>query len=175
MSAAVSLSVTQDPTAPTPSMPTCAGQSGQCAAQETCGNGVDDDCNGLADRCDPACNGCTDDFLEPNDYPYNVPTLSAGNFTNLKLCPCRTDWYALSLSAGQQVSMHLAISDGGPITLQLYRAKDVSQSGPAPVASTSSMNGAADLSYTADQAGTYDLHVAPVQTDATATYTLTVK
>jgi hypothetical protein len=83
-SSPVQVVVAQDASAPAPSEPSC---SGECFAAEDCDSEIDDDCNDLADGCDPACNGCADDELEPNDIPFSVPLLGDGTHS---LDICRT-------------------------------------------------------------------------------------
>src|SRR6185295_16336940 len=95
--------VTQDPAALAPSPKTCT-ITPACLPKENCTNSTDDNCDGLIDACDPQCNGCTDDDLEPNDKAFNVPSLAVGTYANLKICPCRPDFFAFNVAMGKTIS-----------------------------------------------------------------------
>ena len=166
------LEVAQDTGAPEPSDATCSGDG--CAADEDCGNQVDDDCNALADECDPACNGCTDDQLEPNDVPFAVPALVDGTH-ELALCPCREDWFAFDVVAGGAIGAtatfeHAAID----IDLQLFRRVDAEAGTDSPVASSMTTGDQEQIEYTPADAGTYYLRVYSFSNDDAGSYLLNV-
>src|SRR5439155_21886824 len=96
----VTLMVTKDAAAPIPASPTCLGmEMPVCTTEDTasgnCSDGMDNDCDGYTDACDPSCNGCVDDALGPNWVPFFVPMVTAGTYS-LQLCPCRNDWFAFA-------------------------------------------------------------------------------
>ena len=166
------LEVVQDAGAPEPPDPTCSGNG--CAAEEDCGNQVDDDCNALADQCDPACNGCVDDELEPNDVPFAVPALADGEY-ELALCPCRDDWFAFDLAAGGGIGATASFQhDGIDIDLQLFRQADAEAGIDSPVASSATTMDQEQITYTAAGAGTYYLRVYSFHNDGAGSYLLDV-
>lgn len=164
--------VEQDGEAPEPPDPTCGGD--ECAAEEDCGNQVDDDCNALADDCDPGCNGCPDDQLEPNDVPFAVPELADGTH-ELEICPCRDDWFAFDVAAGGSIGAtatfeHVAID----IDLQLFRRADAEQGTDSPVASSATIMDTERINYSGAAAGTYYLRVFSFDGAGAGSYVLTV-
>ena len=163
--------VGHDAEAPEPPEPTC---SGECAGEENCGNDFDDDCNALADGCDPACNGCPDDSREPNDVPFSVPALDDGTYT-LDICPCREDWFAFELAEGDEISAGADFdNDEIDIDLQIFRAEDAELGLDNPLASSITTSDNEQVSYTAGGAGSYYLRVYSIQAGASGSYQLHV-
>lgn len=171
-SAQADVEVAQEADAPEPPEPTCSGE--QCAADEDCGNGVDDDCNALADECDSACNGCADDDLEPNDVPFAVPPLEDGSY-DLDICPCREDWFAFELPDGGAITAMATFEhDAIDIDLQLFEAADAEMGLDNPVATSMTTNDSERIDYTATSAGTYYLRVYSFRTGSSGSYGLDI-
>jgi hypothetical protein len=174
----VDISVANDSGASEPADGRCSGTDGTpCAEAEVCGDsgGVDEDCNGYANECDTACNGCIDDAFEPNDVPIDVPMIAAGSYT-MQICPCRDDWFAFQRERFQTINAtatfnSLAIN----INLRLYRAAP-GGSGviDPPVATDFSGGDSESISYTVDEAGLYYLQVYSPVGDEVGSYSLTV-
>jgi hypothetical protein len=164
--------VEQDGEAPEPPDPTCGGD--ECAAEEDCGNQFDDDCNALADDCDPACNGCPDDQLEPNDVPFAVPELADGTH-ELEICPCREDWFAFDVPAGGSIDATSTFEHSTiDIDLQLFRRADAEEGTDSSVASSATTTDTERIEYTAASGGTYYLRVYSFRDDGAGSYVLTV-
>lgn len=105
-------SIVFDPGAPPVSgATTCDGSdpAGCIGATEICGNGRDDDCNGLRDDLDPACATCMDDVLEPNNDT-EAPRVDPGRYENLKICPGNQDYYGLFVREGETLNVRLFFS-----------------------------------------------------------------
>jgi hypothetical protein len=172
ISAPTEVAVTQNPSALEPEQATCT--EGDCATAEICDNQQDDDCDGLEDACDPGCNGCTDDFLEPNDTPFGVPILASGSYHELQICPCRDDWYALSLGEGERVDATIQfVASAIDIDLKLFKAADAEQDDGAPVAQSAGIESSEEIDYTATTAGVYYLRVYAYQAEeANGSYAL---
>lgn len=104
--------VTFDPAAPPVlGARTCSGAdpAGCANAVEICGNGRDDDCNGLVDDEDPACRACQDDVLEPNDDP-GAPRIEPGRYEDLKICPLNQDYYGVFARRGEIIDARIAFT-----------------------------------------------------------------
>lgn len=83
--------------------PLCDGAArDRCAASEDCANGVDDDCDGLADAADPACSDCPVDPLEPND-DLGAPRVEPGRYSELAVCDGDVDVLPVRARAGQRL------------------------------------------------------------------------
>jgi hypothetical protein len=109
ISPATKITVVQDPTAPAPSDAECLGmEQPTCVSESTsgadCSDGIDNDCNGLVDMCDPGCNQCVDDAFGPNNSPFLVPMVSAGTYS-MQICPCTDDWFAFASFTSRPRSM----------------------------------------------------------------------
>lgn len=165
---------TLDPGAPEPSMPTCSASGGPtCDGPEICANGdVDDDCNGLADSCDTACNGCIDDVLEPNDVAVDVSMITSGDHT-LQICPCRNDWFAYARTAGQRITVTATFAAGGiDIDLQLFRAGEGGLGMGDQVASSAGTMGTETIDFLVDMDGVYYLRIFSFSGTDTGSYNL---
>jgi hypothetical protein len=169
------VSVEHDAAAPEPANALCTAAS-ECGSVEICDNGIDDDCNAFKDGCDPGCNGCVDDFLEPNDTPFDVPILQKGVYENLVLCPCRDDWFAFAVQANQRLRLTASFTHALiDIDLRLYKATDAENQG-APVASSVTTTNIESIDYTPTAAGVYYLRVYAFNKDkANGSYKLTVQ
>lgn len=182
LSPPVTIQATRDPGAPEPGDPTCSGVAPtECADVEVCGgDGRDDDCNGLEDACDPHCNSCLDDGFEPNDGPVLVPMLTDGTYDGLILCPCRDDWFAFALDAGERLHVFAGFRQSQvDIDLHLFEAGEdgVGTDTPAdsPLIVANSDDDDEDLVFTAETAGTYYLRVfAFPNSQGAGNYSLTV-
>jgi hypothetical protein len=169
-----SLEVSQDPGAPPPADPTCT-DSGECAAEEECGNEIDDDCNGFKDDCDSQCNGCDDDYLEPNDTPFSVPMVPPDTYDGLKVCPCREDWYAFLVGEGGVIHAKANFEhDEVDVDMKLYKAEDAEMHNETTVASSVTTMDSEEVNYTSTGPGMYYLRIFAFQQDGQGSYSLTV-
>lgn len=166
--------VSQDPGAPPPADPTCT-DGGECAAEEDCGNDTDDDCNGFKDECDPGCNGCADDYFEPNDTPFSVPMVPPDTYDGLKICPCREDWYAFLVGEGGIVHAKIDFEhDEVDVDMKLYKAEDAEMHSDTTVASSVTTMDTEEVNYTSTGPGMYYLRVYSFRQDGQGSYSLTV-
>ncbi len=166
LSRAVPVEVTFDESAADPGPP-CGDPDPQCDATEVCGSDdVDDDCNGWADACDLVCSGCQDDEFEPNDFPINVPTVAAGTY-DLELCPCRDDWFAFQVAAGDRIHAVIDFTHADiDIDAKLFLSgPDGSGITEPAVATSNSSSDQEVIDYTAEAAGAYFLRVYPFRDD----------
>lgn len=174
VSVPVDVTVTKDAAAPEPSDPNCAGTGGPtCDGPEICDNGdVDDDCNGLADSCDNACNACIDDVYEPNDIPIDVPMMEPGTYT-MQICPCREDWYAFQRDMNQTISASITFDNSNiDIDMELYVAgPDGVGKGDLKAASRST-TGAETINFTTTEAGLYYLRIFAIDDSDLGSYNL---
>ncbi len=171
------IEVVQDSSAPTPADPTCTDQSNVCDDTETCDNGMDDDCNGYEDECDSQCNGCVDDSLEPNDTPFEVPMVVPGNYDDLKICPCRIDWYAFDVAANGTINVDVNFDVGEvDIDLKLYTIDNAESHTEPAEASSTGTTGTETINYTSTAGGRYYLKVFsfPEGGDRQGTYTMSI-
>lgn len=169
-----SVEVVQDPGAPQPADPTCT-DGGECAAEEDCGNETDDDCNGFRDECDPECNGCDDDYFEPNDTPFSVPMIPPDTYDGLKVCPCREDWFAFLVGEGGVIDATANFTHSEiDIDLKLYKAEDAEMHSDTTVASSAETDDNEEINYTSTGPGTYYLRVFSFRQDGQGSYKLTV-
>lgn len=152
------VAVTRDPAAPRPAKWNCGDMDYKpCEAVETCGNEADDDCNGYADECDLACSGCVDDAFEPNNEAVNVPLIQPGSY-DLKICPCRDDWFAFQKQEGRIVVNALFSHAEIDIDMRLYRVTEGGGSGEM-VASSASSDDDESIDFTVDMPGTYYVRI----------------
>lgn len=116
-----------------------------CTAPETC-NTTTGHCVG------PAM--CMDDLMENNDSQLTPTMLGASSQLMLTSCPSDDDYYALSLTAGDQLSISLTFINGeGNIDMQLLDATGV------VLASAVSTNDNESLTYQIGTSGTYTIRV----------------
>ncbi len=163
ISQAAPFTVTYDPGAPLPANGRCTGDTDTCQDAEECGsNDVDEDCNGWADQCDLACSGCEDDVYEPNDLPINVPSLNAGTY-DMKLCPCRDDWYAFNVDMGTRIHAVINFTHADiDIDAKLFNSGADGQGTEGdPVATSATTSDTETIDYTTTAPGTYFLRVYP--------------
>lgn len=175
VSTPLAVTTTQDAVAPEPPDATCSSSGGpDCSGPEICDNGeVDDDCNGLADSCDGACNGCIDDVLEPNDVAVDVPMISPGEHT-LQICPCRDDWFAYQRSVNQRIQLSVTFDAAAiNISLRLFRAGPAGLGEGDLVASSANGTATETIDYLVDADGVYYLQIYSVSGDETGSYSLT--
>jgi hypothetical protein len=169
-----SLQVVHDLNSPQPADPTCT--SGGCEEEEVCGSGIDDDCNGFRDDCDPACNGCVDDYLEPNDTPFSVPMVSPGTYQDLMICPCREDWFAFLVGENGRIKATATFTHSQiDIDLKLYRAADAEMHMDTPVASSTGTANTETIDYLSTGPGAYYLRVFSFRADGQGSYTLRIE
>jgi len=168
--------VTQDSSAPSPADPTCS-DAPACEETESCDNGIDDNCNGYEDECDSICNGCVDDALEPNDTPFEVPMVTPGDYNELKICPCRIDFYAFDVGANGTINVDVNFDVGEvDIDLKLYTVENAEQRIEPAEASSTGTTGTESIDYTSTAGGRYYLKVYsfPEGGDRAGTYTMSI-
>lgn len=178
LSQAAPITVTYDPGAPQPANGRCTLDTDICQDAEECGsNDVDEDCNGWADQCDLACSGCEDDPYEPNDLPINVPTLNAGTY-DMKLCPCRDDWYAFNVDMGTRIHAVINFTHADiDIDAKLFvTGADGQGTEGDPVATSATTSDTETIDYTTTMPGTYFLRVYPFRDEdkPSGSYSLTL-
>jgi len=162
ISPAATFQVTRDAAAAIPPNPMCLGMEAPVCVPESasaCTNMKDDDCNGFTDACDPSCNGCMDDALSPNWEPFYVPMIAPGTY-NLKMCPCRTDWFAFQVTAGEVIHAHATFDSVAiDLDMKLQTVADAEGNAATSVASSQTTTGIEDITWTATTAGMYYLKV----------------
>ncbi len=173
-----SLLVTKDATAPQPANPTCSGSSPNSCENnnEICDNEEDENCDGWIDICDRQCNDCISDAFEPNDFPVNVPVIGPGTY-ELRICPCRDDWFAFERQAGQRIRLTADFEhDILPLNLRLYKATSSGEQGDLVAFSFSSTD-QESLDEVVETSGLYYLRAYAFGTNPTETgsYTLTIQ
>ncbi len=161
LSPSVDVAVTHDPKAAQPKNPVCGDPGMLCANAENCSNGKDDNCNGLIDHCDPACNSCLDDKLEPNDDPFAAPMVPNGYYQELAICPCRPDWYAFKLDTGSAFYARVVFQKSAnfDIDLKFYRSADALKLNDNWIYWRHLGNGLREVDFVADKNDTYYLEV----------------
>jgi len=174
----VAVDVDQDDGAPPPSDPTCDQDQSECADSEDCSTPmVDDDCDGYGDSSDSDCTGCEDDYMEPNDLPFQSPMVSPDTYDGLKICPGpREDWFAFLVPPGGRVTVSIQITSDVDIDLELYKASDAESSPRGPyVAKSDGSTSIESITYTSTGGGAYDLRIFSYREDAQGSYNLTVR
>lgn len=97
---------------------------------------------------------CPEDPLEDNDSSAAPATLGEGSWTELTVCKDDEDWYRFGLTAGQVLDLTVSFtSDLGDIDLELYDAAGVM------VGDSGTVEDVEQISFTATDAGDYDLRV----------------
>jgi len=173
------LSITKDAAAAIPANPICAGtEEPVCVAEDTasgnCTNGEDDNCNGYADACETACNGCMDDGFGPNWEPFFVPMIPAGTY-QLSICPCRDDWFAFAVTSGETVHVKATFNSTNiDLDMRLQTPKNAEDGLSTSVATSATTTGIEEITWSATTAGTYYLKVYSYRTNGRGAYTLTV-
>ncbi len=180
ISPATTIEVTRDLAAPIPANSKCLGQEAPvCSAEDTatsnCANDKDEDCDGYTDECDPGCNGCADDGFGPNWEPFFVPMVAPGVYPNLKLCPCRVDWYAFQATTGRAVHVKATFSTVDIDLDMILQVPAAAQDGQTTsVASSKTTTGIEEINWVATATGIYYLKVYPYRDGADGTYSLQV-
>jgi hypothetical protein len=176
LSEPIQLAVTNDAAAPEPASPTCSGTTEpNCEQPEICDNEEDDNCDGYSDLCDQSCSGCIDDALEPNDFLINVPSIEAGSY-ELKLCPCRDDWFAFDVNVGQRIRATSDFDhDVMNLNMRLYKATPGGEQGAFAQGSFTTTD-QESIDYSAEEAGLYFMRIYILGTagEQQGSYTLTV-
>jgi hypothetical protein len=169
------IEVVHDLGAAQPADPNCS-EGAQCEAEEDCDNDTDDDCNGYRDDCDSQCNGCDDDYFEPNDTPFSVPMVTPDSYSDLKICPCREDWFAFLVGEGGRINVTASFShDEIDIDLKLYTADAAEAHSDVTVASSTLTADEESIDFTSTGPGNYYLRVYSFRQDDQGTYDLTVR
>jgi hypothetical protein len=170
--------VMHDASAAVPSPPTCsgAGTSGPV-------------CTGTEAMCNPACNGCKEDVYQPNFLAGQAPALlMKSRLPDLRLCPCRSDWFTFVAHAGQSVSITASYAKvtGFDIDMAVFHTADAlsatSSSGPSgaavatAVAGTSGSDTTRAVTFSAPSGGSYTLRIAASSgASGSGAYALTTK
>ena len=159
LSEPIFMTVTKDAAAPVPSDPTCSGMNEPvCDVAEICDNELDDNCDGYVDICDQGCVACEDDALEPNDFLINVPTIGPDVY-QLKLCPCRDDWFSFSANAGQRIQATADfLHEEMNLNMRLYQATPTGEQGDLANFSFS-VTDQEVIDFTVEEAGIYFLRI----------------
>ncbi len=162
------VSVTRDAGVAQPEGARCSSAT-PWAEEEVCDNKIDDDGNGSKDECDPGCNGCVDDYFEPNDAPSQVPTVARGVYPDLSICPCRPDWFAfhpttVEVEQGTRFKVRIDFSNAdADLDLKLYRAEAAEAQGLHVAISGSSTASFEEIDYLVTEPGSYYLSVVGYQ------------
>jgi hypothetical protein len=179
VSAPTTILVTKDPAAPQPANATCLGtEMPTCTPEDpaagNCSDGKDNDCDGFVDQCDPSCNGCMDDALEPNNDPFYVPMVAAGSY-QLQICPCRSDWFAFTaVNSGDVIHVKITFNTANiDLDMLLQAPSDAEMGSTNHVAISAGTTNTEEINWTSTMAGTYYLKVYPYSGN-NAPYTLTV-
>jgi hypothetical protein len=144
------------------------------ASHNDCSDGMDNDCNGLVDMCDPGCNMCVDDALGPNNSPFLVPMVSAGTYP-LQICPCTADWFAFAVLQGDIIHVKATFNGSAiDIDLMLQTPTAAENNSPDYVAISNGTTSTEEITYTAAATGTYYLKVYPYDSSKSGAYTLTI-
>jgi len=107
---------------------------------------------------------CTDDVFEPNQQWQSAQSVTVGEYLNLSICdtpqsPVDVDWYKISMSSGQTLSITLTFShNGGDLDVHVL----VPGSPPVVVASAESASDDELLSFPIPADGLYYIRVVGV-------------
>jgi hypothetical protein len=159
LSEPIFMTVTKDASAPEPANPTCSGTNEPvCATEEICDNELDDNCDGYIDVCDQGCIACADDALEPNDFLINVPGIGSGVY-QLKLCPCRDDWFSFTASAGQRIRATADfVHEEMNLNMRLYKSTPTGEQG-AFAAGSFGLDNQEEIDYLVEEPGVYFMRI----------------
>ncbi len=143
----------------------CKKRTGECV-----GCLIDADCK--SGNCNSAIgiclyNNCTDDKLEPNDSFSQAYQLNAGT-RKLTLCPKDDDYFKVSLSYKDKLSVKLRTSSVKTVTIYLYYEKDLNN----PISFTNIINSGELTLPSAPETGAYFIKV--VSTDSTVNYEIEI-
>ncbi|MBK9071096.1 MAG: pre-peptidase C-terminal domain-containing protein [Myxococcales bacterium] len=111
------LTVAQVAAAPQPEVTAC-NDAPICKEEEVCEGDLDADCDGNKGACDTDCNGCSDDYFEPNDAPFSPPQVTPGTYA-LDVCPCNMDYFTIPMVKNQTYTVTVTF-DKTAIDLDLY-------------------------------------------------------
>jgi cysteine-rich repeat protein len=126
---------------------------------ETCGNGFDDNCNGITDCDEPSCASttfclCADDSFEDNDAITQARPLPLGTLNAVRVCASDSDFYVVSLSRNDTLTVTLTHPVGeGDVDLLVLDA------GGRVVDSATSTAPSETLEFTAPSSGTWFVEV----------------
>ncbi len=132
------------------------------AAAESCGDGLDNDCDGDLDCDDSDCDGdsactaseCPDDGFEENDDIASASSITAGMIDGLVSCEGDDDFFAISLAAGDALIIDALFSDAdGDVDLQLQDAEG------RVIAASTTISDDENIALTITDAGTYYIRV----------------
>lgn len=157
------IQVTYDPSAPEigNDLMTCGGVHPRgCTGQiEICDDGRDNDCNGLRDAEDPACNPCQDDNLEDNDNQA-APSIQPGQYPGLNLCPADPDYYGIYVRQGERVSAQVTFAHAeGDLDLDLLSVRTSQDDDRMVLMRSATIMDQESISYTATVTGVHMLAV----------------
>lgn len=132
------------------------------SATETCGDSLDNDCDGDVDcddaDCadDTACTAieCPDDGFEDNDDIAGAAAITAGTVDGLISCDGDDDFFAISLAAGDELTIDATFADAdGDVDVQLQDAEG------RVIAASTTVTDNENISLTIADAGTYYVRV----------------
>ncbi len=81
----------------------CLPKQPPCISNDTCA--IDQRCDVPSGKCIPKT--CQPDRYEPNNDDQHAFNVAPGTYRNLTLCSADVDWYALTLSRGDQLGVNL--------------------------------------------------------------------
>jgi hypothetical protein len=107
---------------PPPGVALCSGADpSECTSGELCGNGLDDDCNGLVDALDPACSDCPPDALEPNDGPAGPLLALDTTYEDLTICAGERDYHPFIAEERDHLRLSVTfVHDDGDIDVRFH-------------------------------------------------------
>lgn len=108
--------------------------------------------------------GCTDDSYEDNDTDTTASTgITTGSYTSLRICPSDDDYYSVTVSPGDAVTVTLLFSDAeGDVDLEIVDSTGTT------VAYSDSITDNEWATYTSSTGGTYLIYVYLYADDGTS-------
>jgi len=119
-----------------------------------------------------APNTCTDDSFEPNDSATEASTVEPGLNGGLIICPGDSDWFAVSLNAGDDLTVQLNFTTAmGDLDLKVFRPDDLQT---AVASSQTNTDGEVASFSNAPISGLYLIRVFGASPQAGNSYTMLV-